>query len=351
MNCSADIVTSTNTFNNMRDEWNELLWQSHQNSPFLTWEWLFTWWRCYGRTSNLFIIAVRNTAGRLLGIAPFRLTRKRFFAIRHKTVLEFIGTGGDVTTEYLSVIIRRKYEKIVTRTLLDTIFADDSWEEAQLFHFFRESAALAYMKEYLAMHGVTYINDKYSICPFAVLPGTLDGYFSDKSVNFRKKMKEYARVAARDLNLHVQAYRSDEELSKGMSTLNKLHKARWGRKSRAFKTKEYIHFHHLVSQLFLKQGCLRLFSIMDDVTPMASIYCFFYNGIYYYYQSGRDLNYSRYRPGYLMLLTMIEEAIKEHATQFDFLTGNEHYKSRFANHKRETVVLSFRNERMQLNPS
>jgi len=83
-----------------------------------------------------------------------------------------------------------------------------------------------------------------------------------------------------------------------------------------------------------------LFFLKQEDKTLAGIYCFHYNKKYYYYQSGRDTEYSKYRLGVVLLNEVLKEAIREKAGEFDLLTGDEAYKYRWAQYTKETVRLS-----------
>jgi CelD/BcsL family acetyltransferase involved in cellulose biosynthesis len=85
-----------------------------------------------------------------------------------------------------------------------------------------------------------------------------------------------------------------------------------------------------VARRFLKQGWLRLIFLLDADRPIAVIYCFAYNKQYFFYQSGRDLRYEKFRVGFVLMNIAIQRAIKEKMDLFDFLTGEEDYKFRWA---------------------
>ena len=53
-----------------------------------------------------------------------------------------------------------------------------------------------------------------------------------------------------------------------------------------------------------------------------------YGGRYFYYLSGFDPAFARYRLGFVLLSRAIRAAIDEDATEFDFLRGREDYKYR-----------------------
>jgi CelD/BcsL family acetyltransferase involved in cellulose biosynthesis len=125
-----------------------------------------------------------------------------------------------------------------------------------------------------------------------------------------------------------------------MDELIELHLKRWGQGSRAFRTEKYIKFHKRVSSLFLEKGWLRLFFLKQEDKMLAGIYCFYHNNRYYYYQSGRDPEYAKYRLGMVLLNEVLREAISEEAIEFDMLSGDELYKYRWAQCAKETVRMS-----------
>ena len=51
--CHLEIIDSAWGFSALRAEWNSLLRASASASPFLTWEWLHTWWQQLGGASTL----------------------------------------------------------------------------------------------------------------------------------------------------------------------------------------------------------------------------------------------------------------------------------------------------------
>ena len=91
-------------FKALKDEWNQLLSSSYSNSVFLTWEWLYTWWKYYNYSKKLFIVTVRDKEGALLGIAPMCITEVKSNGLTSMKTLTFLGTG-EVCSEYLDFIV------------------------------------------------------------------------------------------------------------------------------------------------------------------------------------------------------------------------------------------------------
>ena len=304
---TVTVLKDPEAFREIKAEWNSLLQESEANNVFLSWEWMHTWWEIYGRNYQLHTIAVRTPSGELVGIAPLKMAERGIQAIHKSQVLEFIGWGGDVTTEYLDIIARKGWEKSVFNSIAEHLFRNNTWTELDLHHFSSASAFIPFMKEYLEQRGLPCRIEKSSVCPIVVLPETWETFLSGKSPNFRKKSKEYRRTSQRDLDVRLVCCDSQATLDEHMDDLRDLHLKRWGWDSRAFRTSEYITFHRKVSGLFLQNGWLRLFFLKQQGKTLAGIYCFHYNNRYYYYQSGRDKEYSKHRLGMVLLNEVLKE--------------------------------------------
>src|SRR5580658_3547746 len=88
---SATCVSSEAEFLALESDWNRLLMESSRPVPFLTWEWISTWWQHFGASSQLFVIVARDEASRVVGIAPLRLVLRKSFGMVPVRSLEFLG--------------------------------------------------------------------------------------------------------------------------------------------------------------------------------------------------------------------------------------------------------------------
>lgn len=327
--------TKYTSLQQMESDWNELLKDSDSDNIFLTWEWINSWWKVYGEKYKLYIVTVKDPGGGLLAIAPLKIALRRYFGFRKRSVLEFIGIGEDVTPEYLDFIVRKGHEAVIVPLLLKYLFQHSGCDVFDLRSFAGSSKNILFIMKYFRQNEIRHDLSHDSSCPVALLPNTWNDFMGGKSRNFRKKMNEFSRRCVRDLNIKLRKCVSLSELESCTDKLIELHQNRWRGLSRAFRSKKYIQFHKLISAIFLERDWLRLYFLQEKERIVAGIYCYYYNGVYSYYQSGRDLRYSKYRVGLVLMNRVIEEAIKEGAVIFDFLTGNETYKYRWAKSSRK----------------
>jgi CelD/BcsL family acetyltransferase involved in cellulose biosynthesis len=92
-------IESSEAFERLAGEWTELLAASRSDCLFLTWEWLFTWWKHLSGARRLSILAVRSR-GELIALAPFASRPRRLEKFLSVGALEFLGTGS-VGSDYL----------------------------------------------------------------------------------------------------------------------------------------------------------------------------------------------------------------------------------------------------------
>src|SRR3989442_5903264 len=70
----VELIDDVQGFTALRSQWNSLLHTSGADSPFLTWEWLHTWWTHLSGSRDLRLLILR-AGNQLVGLAPLSLTR------------------------------------------------------------------------------------------------------------------------------------------------------------------------------------------------------------------------------------------------------------------------------------
>ena len=71
--------------------WDEVLEGSESCTPFLSHEWVLSWWESFGRDHQLWILVLEDEQG-VCAIAPFGRFRRNSGPLRYRSV-ELIGTG------------------------------------------------------------------------------------------------------------------------------------------------------------------------------------------------------------------------------------------------------------------
>jgi CelD/BcsL family acetyltransferase involved in cellulose biosynthesis len=333
---TVDLIDDDRRFAGMAEEWDALLRESPARSIFLTWEWLYTWWRHLGQGRRLSILAVREGAA-LVGIAPFVL-RRRWPRLSPLPTLEFLGTG-DVGSDYLDLISTPGYEARVLGAVADHVAARRV--SLRLLRVEASSALGARLAETLGGAGWSLGRSTAETCPCIALDGhTWDSYLAslgaDHRYNVRRRLRNLERAGAR-----FERVVSEEQLREVLPALVALHLMRWRERggSEAFHREALVAFHEELSRRALARGWLRLFAWRLHGRVVAALYGFLYDGRFSFYQSGFDPREGQLSLGLAAMGLAIKSAIEEQAVAYDLLHGDEAYKFLWCREARRLVTL------------
>ena len=338
---AADLLTVAE-FDALEEEWNGLLNESAANHVFLRWEWIHTWWRFFANPYRLlFIFAVREN-GRLIGIAPFYIDRGGFLGFRRGKFC-----SDELSPDYMDVIARRGREADVLQNVRDGLAAHAGrWDLLSLDLLRKESLLLSQLT-LLSRYRQT-IQSSHQ-CPCIHMEGSFDAYIQAQHSLERFSLPKKQRKLFDEQQV-THRYATDEESRyKGLEHLFLLHGKRSAelRHQTSFIAPRVKEFHHEVSRLFLKAKILNLQLLYAQETPISAHYGFNYNRRVYFFQSGFDPAWSKWSVSMVQTRLHLQRAFAEGYTVFDFLKGNESYKSLWANAGASEVRLTLYNRTLR----
>jgi CelD/BcsL family acetyltransferase involved in cellulose biosynthesis len=327
---TVECVDSSWGFTALRPEWNALLRASASDCPFLTWEWLHTWWTHLGGPSRLRIAAVR--AGQeLVALAPFRVTKSR---IAFLSRLDMLGTG-DAGSDYLDVIVRRGWEAEGLRAL--TRFARSENATLRLRHV-AATATACELADRLKAEGWAASDAPDGVCPYIPLAGhTWDSYLGTLGSSHRANVRRRIKALGQKFSMRFELVTTEAQRREAMAALVTFHERRYAERggSTTFITPALRAFHDEVTRRALDRGWLRMFVLRVNDTLAAVMYGFMYNRRFYFYQHGFDDQYQQHSIGLVVMGLSVRAAIDEGADEFDMLWGVEPYKWLWARETRE----------------
>ncbi len=331
-------IEDADRFRALRAEWDELLISSSSDCIFLTWEWLYTWWRHLAGDRKLHLILVRND-GRLIALAPLALRSRRWKRLLPFQALEFLGVGS-VGSDYLDVIIRRGEERQALTALAGCL------AESKLMVDFSQTAAsgshaVALMQE-LRDQGWDAHRTPTDLCPYINLEGqTWESYLAGLGSSHRYNLRRRTKNLDKEWRVSFERVVSDELCDEGIRSLVQLHGMRWQSRGEpgVLGDPSIIAFHHELSRLALRRGWLRLYLLRLDGRIAVAWYGFHYRGVTSFYQTGFDPAFYKHSVGLVMMGMAIRSAIEEGSRVYDFLRGDETYKSLWSCRERELLRL------------
>mgnify|MGYP002623071334 FL=1 len=317
----------------LREDWNRLC----GGVPFCSFEWNAAWWRHYHQDGDLYVLVVCDDAERVIGIAPWYLKRNA----AQGRVLAFMASG-EVCSDYQRVLCEPGQESVVVNAIADwlsdvrdsltewvTREDEDRWDLIEWECVPVADAVLRSLTEALKGQGAAVYQRRSDACWRLNLSETWDEYEARLSKSHRKQIRRSIRNMIEAGRTEFHMARTPKDLERGFDLLVRLHQRRWTSKGEAgvFASGRFAEFHREVMRELLDQGALRLCWLEIDGTPAAADYCLADNDTVYCYQGGVDPTRLDLEPGRISKIYMLKAAREEGMVAFDWLRGDEPYKS------------------------
>ena len=134
-----------------RAAWNDLVSGAETRTVYQSFEWITSWWRCFGRRRRLAVLLLFER-GALTGVAPLQIARKRINGWPER-VLSFIG-ADNFASDYSDFIVPRGRPAVLEALLQRLWLGGGLWSMADLSAFPTHSAKFAAVEEQLRRPGL-----------------------------------------------------------------------------------------------------------------------------------------------------------------------------------------------------
>ena len=322
-----EIIHDEAAFLALAPEWDALLARSAVRTPFLTWDWVSTWWSVSKEVAQLCVGVARDPDGQLLAIAPLCICRAETGLRRVLRHLTFLGGIGNIASEGLDFIVPAGQEKILT-LLLCQIFVRTKhpWDVIDLPSLYEESPNLAIFRRMLRSFDNSGARSAPHPSHVLELPVSWDAYLATLSGNRRN---DYRSKWKKMINNHsgraLQAGR-DVPVEVAVDALFSLHARRFTRAQSTFLAPDAEHFHRELARRWIMSDRMMISLLEVNGQMAAARHGFVCDRRYWDYQSGFDESFSALSIGNLNLAWTVQNAIARGLSEYDHLTGDQPYK-------------------------
>ena len=334
MSCKAELAA-------LRICWNRLLNESPRPVPFLTWEWVYTWWEHFCENSRLLVLVARNSAGATVGIAPLRLVRRKTFQLLPVWTIEFLGYKGSVVcSDHLDFITTHENRLQINEALVNAIFdIQGEWDALNLADLAEDSLIPEILQRKCNKRGQFTARTLAEICPYVLLPST----WTNLLTSLKKKRRSFVKTKRQRLlsSFDTQFVRDlkPADVAGQLELLAELHTLSRGRKGERgnFANARYRNFHHAVAARMAEAGYLYIARLDCNGRTVAMVYGYKMGSTLFYYQTGYDAAFANHGVGGVLLGMVMQDAIEVLGiTELDFLRGAEPYKYFWTQMERNT---------------
>lgn len=329
-------VTSGTDLLALREPWRDLLSRNRPDSPFLTHEWMSSWWEHFGEGRTLAVLVVQD-GDRIVGIVPWCVGRTaRAFGLFRK--LGFLGTG---LSDYLGCLLPEPGPVLdaVADALLDR---PADWDYLDLREMPNREVADG-LASRLAARGLACEILPDSGCLYIPIDSDWPTWRSQRMgkragqhmARRRKRMREAGDVQVRVF----EEIPADLAPLRAIAAMPQSDTYRGERRESIFSDGAKRAFFEEITRLFSERGWLHLATMTVNGRMAGYHYGFLYGGKYLHYFTGFDPEFAHLSPGRVLMDGILQDCFERGLAEIDFLRGVESWKEPLTDQLRQTVRL------------
>ena len=317
-------------FQALAAEWDNLVHASAAQPFFMRLAWQTVWWENLG-LGELWITAYyQPDTDELVGILPFYLLSGEDSHHDGRPQLSIVGCIE--VSDYLDVIVAKGWESSVYAAFLDWLYSEEAptWGVVDLCNLPSASTTYTWLPEMAQARGVEVKVFQEDVAPAISLPDRYSTYLDEQvDKKQRHEIRRKLRRIEREANVGLYVVGPVHDLDAEVTEFIRLQKASGADKA-DFMDAEMQSFFRKMSKVMFEAGHLRLMFLTLNGEPAATLLAFTYDGRFLLYNSGFNPQlHAQLSPGWVILSYATQYAIASGHRVFDFMQGDEEYKSRF----------------------
>lgn len=334
----------------LRSDWLDL---EHRAQPtvFLSWQWLGHWLSVYKPDA----LVLRVMEGeRLIGLGLVVESDERRHGVLKSRCLRLHQTGhkllDQIWIEYNGFLAERGKEDAVAKACLEHLCtAMSGWDEFILGAIDADEA-----DRYARITGL-YKHLRWEAPCFGVDLDSLrrsGGHYLDTlSRNTRHQINRSRRLYGERGEVRLVRPDSVEQALAVFDAIGPRHLERWGNgpDQSGFANPDFVRFHRELIREQWAQGGVDLISVMAGDEEIAYFYNLLHNQVVYFYLGGMVVETdNRLKPGLVGHSLCIEDYRHHGFHYYDFMGGDERYKSNLGHFHRNLVQIALQRPRFKL---
>ena len=334
---SIEKAYEDDTFAVLQADWQQLFAASECASPFLSWEWLSTWFRWFGADRTPFILkAFRDH--RLIGLLPLCLQEKKVLGMRLRR-LAFIGedVGG---ADYLDLIAAPKDKAEILAAIFEFLKNENCFDLIALENLAGDSATVEFLQNSAGQSRLRRSKQPTATCPRINLNGGWETILkqSKRAANFKRRLKQLEKIP----DFEFRTVTAPFETGAAFERFFRLHEQRWLKNggSELSGHPRLASFQRDLIVTLADSGSLRFDELWAEGECRASVYGLDDGKTFYYYNAGYDLDWAKLSVGLVLIGLSVRNAIERGNSVYDFLRGDETYKFDWANDKTKLITVN-----------
>lgn len=319
----VEVVSDYDALLGLRPKWEKLLRQAGIDHPFVSHEWISTWWECFGAGNTLYVLLVW-CAAELVAVAPLMLGEARMSGLRVRR----LGALYNPHTPRFDFIIAPGHDDAYRAIWEHLRNCRTDWDVLELCQLPAGSATFEQLEALAGVDGFGTGCWQAQGSPYLPIDGAWDAYWhalrAKHRSNLRNRSKRLERLGAVELQVVSDCIEAPNALEEGL----RIEAAAWkGAAGTAIAVlPDVARFYCRLAERAAQRGELQLHFLAVDGRRIAFGYTLCCQNRLYLLKTGYDPAYAPYSPVNLMCSLVLRGAFESGLTEYDFLGVDDPWK-------------------------
>ena len=330
MNDEFDIkeINNIDSFAQLKDQWRQLLSVSPNQSAFLTWEWLCSWWQVYGEGKQLKLLTARR-GSELAGIAPLMLEKRKKSGLGLRVLTSLGAPQSDIG----GFIYRAGETEAIDAFFNHLADHKDEWDMVELNEFLEPCPERFSMKKVFSQDRTPILDDIHQHYHIP-LEGNWESYKKNLPKKFRYNLGRAVRLAEEIGPVEFKHYAGRDMNEEVIQTIIEIN--RYSHYPRLYNLPVEQEFLKTLSRQMVEVSWFGAYLLFVNKQPVAYEYGFHFDGRFEDWRAGFDTRMaSNISIGKALAMMVIEACYGRADREIDFLRGDEQYKLEWKPAKRD----------------
>ena len=319
----VEAISDFDSFRNLKPAWDRLVKESKIGHPFLTHDWICSWWECFGAGRTLTIVMV-SQGGELIGIAPLMISRTKIYGI---PVRELGSISNDHTPRF-DFIVSGDPAAVMEAIWIHLWERRREWDVMKLCQLESGSATLEHLAGLAAGYSCQLDTWPSTDSPYLSLNGSFEDHLAKLPrglrANLRRRMKRLEEIGP----VEFEQVSSERMIDEALADAFLMEAGTWkGAAGTAIACDhELTRFYAAIAQRAARQGTLYFTFLRLDGKRIAFDLSLIYNQRLFKLKPGYLQRYHACSPGQELTTMTIRDAFARGLSEVDFLGSADEWK-------------------------
>ena len=332
LSCISDFTS----FLALKDDWNNLLADSPNDTFFLRHEWISSWWMSYGGKSELNVLIFKK-GKKLIGAAPLMIIKGKTHGLPVRKIA-FIGDPAWTVEDFIITVDRKEAIENFIEYLLEM-----NWDIAEMRNIPSESENIGIFTDILKSKQVNYQTMEAVSSPYLKVDMPWEDFYARRSIRFKKSLRNKINKINKSGNIKIQKYSSTREVRQILPVIFDIGLKGWKHtiNKAISSTEENKSFYTRLSEVMSGFGWLNIWLLEINGVPAAFEYHIYYKNRAHALIADFDENFRSLSPGSILDLHIMEQMFKNGVREYDMGCGDSFYKSNWTETAKKHTGINF----------